>query len=71
MDTGLERERQHLGIGRGLVLAAEGFDTGLQKFTNEAAALAEYRPKVAEADGLTGPRGLEVVARHRDREVRP
>ncbi len=62
----LQRQRQHLGIGRGAVLPSEGFDAGLQEFARPAAAIAEHRPEIAEARRLAGARGGEIVPRHRE-----
>jgi hypothetical protein len=64
-----QRQRQHFGIRRGAVLPAEGFDAGLQEFAWAAAAIAEYRPEIAEARRLAGPLGGEIIARHRKGEV--
>ncbi len=67
----LQPERQHLGVGRRLVGTSEGFDAGLQEFGRLIAAVAEYRPEIAEAGRPAGERGGEIVARNRDGEVRP
>ena len=66
---GLQRQRQHLGIGRGAILPAERFDAGLQEFAGPAAAIAEHRAEIAEAGRLTGAAGGEIIPRHRNGEV--
>ena len=66
----LQRQRQHFGIGRGAVLPAEGFDAGLQELARLAAAIAEHRAEIAEARRLAGAAGGEIVARHRNGQVR-
>ena len=71
MRGGLQPERQHLGVGRGLVGAAERLDAGLQEFGRRAAAVAEDRAEIAEARRLAGGGRGEVVARHRDGQVGP
>ena len=55
----------------GLVGTAEGFDAALQEFTGQAAAVAENRAEIAIALRATGGRGGEIVARHRNGEIRP
>ena len=67
----LQPERQHLGVGRRLVGAAEGFDAGLQEFGR----------RVARGDGTPGrdsrsrpacrQRRGEIVARDRNGQVGP
>jgi hypothetical protein len=69
--TGLEPERQHLGVGRRLILAAEGLDAGLQELAGGGAALAEHRAEIAVGGGRAGRRRAQIVERHRDRKVGP
>ena len=64
-----QRQRQHFRIRRGAVLPAKGFDAGLQEFARLAAAIAKHRPEIAEARGLAGAPGGEIIARHRNGEV--
>jgi len=45
---GLEPKREHFGICRRLVGAAEGFDAGLQEFGCTLGAMAEDRTEIAE-----------------------
>ncbi len=65
-----QRQRQHLGIRGGAVLAAERFDAGLKKLAGLAAAVAEHRAEIAEPCRLAGAAGCEVVAGHRNGQVR-
>ena len=67
----LEAEREHLGVGRGDVAAPERLDAGLQEFGRRLAAMAEHRAEIAEAGRLAGRRRGEIVARHRNGQVRP
>jgi len=67
----LESQRQHFGVGRGAIGAAERFDASLQKLAGLMVTIAEHRPEIAEAGRLSGSRGGKVVAGHGDREVRP
>ena len=64
-----EPERQHFGVGGGLVGAAERFDAGLQKFGRRIAAVTEDRAEIAKARGLSGGGRGEIVARHRNGEI--
>src|SRR5439155_27070905 len=62
--------RQHFRIRRRAVLAAEGFDAGLQELAGLAPAIAEHRAEIGKARRLAGAAGGEIVARHRNRQVR-
>src|SRR6478735_7305833 len=66
---GLERQRQHFRIRRGAVLPAKGFDAGLQELARPAAAIAKHRPEIAEARGLPGAPGGEIIAGNRNGEI--
>ena len=44
---------------------------GLQEFGRRLAAMTEHRAEIAEADRLAGLGRSEIVARHRDGQVRP
>ena len=66
----LQRQRQHFRIRRGAVLPAEGFDAGLQELARPAAAIAKHRPEIAEARGLAGAPGGEIIAGDRNGQVR-
>ena len=68
---GFEAEREHFGVGRRLVVAAEGFDAGLQEFRGRSFAMAEHRAEVTKARCLAGGRRLQIGARNRDGEVGP
>ena len=67
----LEAERQHLGIGRRDVGAAEGLDAGLQELGRLVVAVAKHRAEIAESRRLAGRRRGQIVARDRDGEVGP
>ena len=67
---GLEPEREHFGIRRRLVRAAEGFDAGLQEFAGALGTMAEHRTEIAEGLRGAGSGRSEIVARDRDGEVR-
>lgn len=64
-----EREREHLRIGRRLVVAAERFDPGLHELAAGFGALAEDRADIAEARRPPRCVGSEVVERHGYREI--
>ena len=66
-----EPERQHFGVGRRLVGAAEAFDAGLEEFGRRAVAMAEHRAEIAEAGGLSGLRRSQIIARHRNGQIGP
>ena len=66
----LEAEGERLGIGRRLVGAPEQLDAGLQELARLLAALAEHRAEIAEARRAPGRGRRDVVARHRNGEVR-
>ena len=68
---GVEAEREHFGVRRRLVRAAEGFDAGLQELDRRFGVMAEDRTEIAEALRLAGRGRGEVVARDRDGEVGP
>ncbi len=70
MRGGVEPEREHFGVRRRGVAAAEGFDAGLQEFAR-AFAMAKDRAEIAEALRLAGRGRGEIVARDRDGEVGP
>jgi hypothetical protein len=67
----LEPERQHFGVGRRGVFTAEGFDSGLQEFAEPLGAMPEHRTEIAKAARLAGSGRGEIVARHRNGEIRP
>ena len=66
-----EPERQHFGVGRRLVLAAETLDADLQEFGRGAIAMTKHRAEIAEAGGLAGVRRRQIIARYRDRQIGP
>src|SRR5215831_2433228 len=65
----VEPERQHFGIRRRRVRAAEGFDAGLQEFAATLGAMTEDRTEIAKASRLAGGGRGEIVARDRNGEV--
>ena len=65
----IDTERQHFGIGGCAVLTAEGFDPGLLEFAGRALPIAEHRPEIGKARGLSGAGRGEIIARHRNGEV--
>ena len=67
----LEPERQHLGVGRRLVLPPEGFDAGLQDFGRRAFAMPKNHAQITIARDLAGRRRLQIGARNRDGEIGP
>ena len=52
-----EPEREHLGVGGGLVGAAERFDAGLQEFGAGVAAVTKHRPEIAVSGWLPAASG--------------
>ena len=68
---GFEPERQHLGIGRRDVAAAERFDAGLQEFAGAVAAVAEHRARDSRSPARCRLRRGQIVARDRDGEIGP
>ena len=65
----IEPEREHLGVRRRGVLAAEGFDAGLQEFAAALAAVTKHRTEITKAARLAGGGRGEIIARHRNGEV--
>ena len=54
-----------------LSVAAEALDADLQEFGRRAFAMTEHGAEIAIARGLAGLRRLQIIARHRDRQIGP
>ena len=67
----LQAERQHLGIGRGGVVPAERLDAGLDELRRRIAAMAKHRRRDSRSRAPRRRGRGEVIARHRNGQVRP
>ncbi len=66
---GFKAEREHFGVGGGLVGAAETLDAGLEEFTPLAFAVTKHRAEVAKARRFARRRRSEIGARYRNGQV--
>ena len=64
-----QTEREHFGIGSGLVPAAERLNAELEKFRRRAGTMTKYCAEIAKARRLARGGRLQIGARDRNSEI--